>query len=64
MFDNLKTLILEGKSVVKLSIDGKIVWESSVNTNPVPRNALRTANNKMFLTTNGRYFVVEVEENE
>lgn len=62
MFDNLKTLIIEGKTVVKLSINGKTVWESSTNT--VPYNVLRTVDNKMFLTANGRYFVVEVEENE
>lgn len=28
MFDNLKTLIIEGKTVAKLSINGKTIWES------------------------------------
>ena len=28
MFDNLKTLTIEGKSVAKLSINGITVWES------------------------------------
>lgn len=60
MFDNLKTLIIDGKKVTSLSINDKIVWRASTNT--VPRNVLRTVNNKMFMTADGRYFVVEVEE--
>lgn len=60
MFDNLKTLIMEGKSVQKLSINGKTVWESI--TNNVPDNVLLTADNELFMTANERYFVVKVEE--
>ena len=62
MFNNLNTLIIDGKAVTSLSINGKIVWGAS--TNPVPYNVLRTVDNKFFTTVNGRYFVVEVEVND
>ena len=58
MLDKLKTLVIDGKAVASLSIDGKTVWES------VPSNVLRTVDNKLFTTVNGRYFVVEVEESD
>ena len=58
MFDNLKTLIIEGKSVEKLSINGKTIWEA------FPNNALLTADNQLFVTANDNYFVVKVEEND
>ena len=57
MFDNLKTLIIEGKSVATLSINGKTVWKS------LPNNVLLTADDKLFVTANEKYFVVKVEEN-
>lgn len=61
MFDNLKTLTIEGKSVAKLSLNGRLVWESSSNN--VSRNALLTADDKLFMTTDGKYFVVKAEDN-
>lgn len=58
MFDNFKKLIIDGKVVETLSINGKTVWESS------PNNVLLTADNKLFVTANEKYFVVKVEEND
>lgn len=57
MFDKIKTLIIEGKSVKNISINGKTVWEST------PSNVLLTADDKLFMTTNGKYFVVKAEDN-
>ena len=58
MFDKVKTLIIEGKSVEKLAINGKTVWEA------FPNNALLTADNQLFMTADDDYFVVKVEEND
>ena len=62
MFNNLSSLIIDGKSVSSLSIDGTIVWQAS--TNPIAYKFLRTVDNKFFTTINGRRFVVEVEESD
>lgn len=57
MFNNLKTLIIDGKTVATLSINGVIVWKS------IPSIVLLTADNMPFMTANGKYFGTKAEEN-
>lgn len=58
MFNNLKTLIIDGKTVAILSINGVTVWRS------VPSNVLQTADNMLFMTADGKYFGTKAEEND
>lgn len=58
MFNNLKTLIINGKTVVNLSINGITVWNSASN------KVLLTADNMLFMTANEKYFGIKAEENK